>query len=708
MKQRLLVLTAMIIAVTIDLSAQWTRTGGPIGGTIYTIAADGPNLLATTWDQTPYRFDGNEWGTVPGIRLDRVFAAGSTFFASAPDTTYRSTDHGSSWTKVPLSANVMSVSSSGTTIFATDYIGLHKSTDNGSTWEWIENQPGLYVYIHMSSDGVLYAASADSNVYMTLYRSTDDGANWTRIGDGLPSDDYSYAMACSGDDIYLGYTQRGVYHSSDKGEHWTALNDGLKHEEDDITITQMVIAGSDVFAATPTATFRLEDTTWRMIADQPHAVLAGTVSGEASTLIMGADDGVSRLSAGSDLWESLNSNLRVHDINDMMVVGDAIFAATPGGIFRTRDNGSDWERVGVLEAMTLTHTGTTLLARMGSWTGIGVMRSTDGGSTWTQSVDGITGPLDGIDAMAASGNSVFVGIGDNFSNADTGSWSAGGVYRSTDDGLSWSLVDGLPRSEESEVPVMALIANGTTVVAYTADGVYSSQNDGEHWSKSLDIQVMLHPYPTVAFGSGRFYIGIDDTLYTSTDGMQWIVEGAPIPTSAHIIDVSFAGELPIVSLALPFFTPQRMPEVILIGTGSTWKDISDKFPDDLWFSHFFLHDGTFFGGTYGNSVWEASPEEVFSLPGGVGEERPGALRLTISPNPVTSEAVVSFTLEHRGHVVLTVTNTLGEVVATIVDETMEAGEHTVRHDASKLPEGTWFYRLSIDGRSEVGKVIRTN
>ncbi len=46
--------------------------------------------------------------------------------------------------------------------------------------------------------------------------------------------------------------------------------------------------------------------------------------------------------------------------------------------------------------------------------------------------------------------------------------------------------------------------------------------------------------------------------------------------------------------------------------------------------------------------------------------------------------------------VLKIFNTLGEEVAELVNEYMEAGTYTYNFDASKLPSGIYVYTLQTD------------
>jgi flagellar hook assembly protein FlgD len=82
---------------------------------------------------------------------------------------------------------------------------------------------------------------------------------------------------------------------------------------------------------------------------------------------------------------------------------------------------------------------------------------------------------------------------------------------------------------------------------------------------------------------------------------------------------------------------------------------------------------------------------------GVSEELemlPGKSTLAQNyPNPFNPSTTISFYNNLTGDVKLTVLNAKGEHVATLVNNNVKAGNHSVNFDGSKLNSGVYFYKL---------------
>jgi len=108
----------------------------------------------------------------------------------------------------------------------------------------------------------------------------------------------------------------------------------------------------------------------------------------------------------------------------------------------------------------------------------------------------------------------------------------------------------------------------------------------------------------------------------------------------------------------------------------------------------------------GNAYWTDTFTDVVT---GVAESEGGvptefALQQNY-PNPFNPSTAISYALPQRSHVRLTVFNTLGQQVATLVNGEMEAGNHNVTFDAAELASGVYLYLLQAGEFVETKKLI---
>ena len=91
---------------------------------------------------------------------------------------------------------------------------------------------------------------------------------------------------------------------------------------------------------------------------------------------------------------------------------------------------------------------------------------------------------------------------------------------------------------------------------------------------------------------------------------------------------------------------------------------------------------------------------------GPRREGPGVFALKQNyPNPFNPSTTLEFDLARQAGVRLEVYNLLGERVALLMDGVLNAGTHQVRFDASHLPSGIYFCRLSAGGSVETRKLV---
>lgn len=75
------------------------------------------------------------------------------------------------------------------------------------------------------------------------------------------------------------------------------------------------------------------------------------------------------------------------------------------------------------------------------------------------------------------------------------------------------------------------------------------------------------------------------------------------------------------------------------------------------------------------------------------------------PNPFNPETNISFDLVETGAVTLNIYNAVGQQVASLLNGTMSEGRHTVVFDATGLPSGLYFYRLTAGATTMQKKML---
>ncbi len=74
------------------------------------------------------------------------------------------------------------------------------------------------------------------------------------------------------------------------------------------------------------------------------------------------------------------------------------------------------------------------------------------------------------------------------------------------------------------------------------------------------------------------------------------------------------------------------------------------------------------------------------------------------PNPFNPSTVISFALPKSENVTLKIYNILGSEVATVLNKTLNAGNHKIEFDASNLSSGTYFYKIKAGSFTQVKKM----
>ena len=197
---------------------------------------------------------------------------------------------------------------------------------------------------------------------------------------------------------------------------------------------------------------------------------------------------------------------------------------------------------------------------------------------------------------------------------------------------------------------------------------------------------------------------------------RWVKPG-PLDTIA--VNGSESNQLPLVmSWAIPSINP-------MVDDGTGWDDTADDgiyatsivFPDssDKFVEYKYLMNSTYECSTqanrglfiddtfddqgnpqilelaYFNTCWTDVTEEIPAIPFVLKQNFPNPF------NPVTT---ITFSVPERGRAVLDVYNVKGELVQTLIDDVVSAGEVSITWDARdrygrQISSGVYFYRLRV-------------
>jgi hypothetical protein len=69
------------------------------------------------------------------------------------------------------------------------------------------------------------------------------------------------------------------------------------------------------------------------------------------------------------------------------------------------------------------------------------------------------------------------------------------------------------------------------------------------------------------------------------------------------------------------------------------------------------------------------------------------------PNPFNPSTTIEFSIPQTSNVKIEVYNIIGELVVSLVNQTLDAGYHRFNFDASSLSSGTYVYQLKASGQN---------
>jgi Secretion system C-terminal sorting domain len=349
-------------------------------------------------------------------------------------------------------------------------------------------------------------------------------------------------------------------------------------------------------------------------------------------------------------WIESDSGLVGTSVLSFGSIGSIFFAGTADrGIMRSTDHGTGW-------IVCRASVGNTCFATIGNiiiGAGSGAFRSTDSGKDWTNNSTGL--PNNNVSSLATLGKNVFVG-------------TASGIGVSTDSGNSWQ-----PTGFNSGIN--ALVVLDTILFAATNGGVYQSKDSGSHWV--CDTVGLFNPLVISLVTDGK-------NLFAGTGGIN--PNGISSFGSGVFLSTDSGATWDTVNNGLPQHTPTGSDDYLSVNALGLFDTL--------------LFVGVWDGAGVNNRTYVRSIKEILKkdTTEGVVQTVHSADSIEIYPNPASGiVTIISGGISIYG---VNVLNVLGEDVLDMPN----SRESEVSLDLSKLPAGTYFFKIQTSSGTQLRKI----
>ena len=503
---------------------------------------------------------GRTYRAIPGAaELSKIFDLrshdGRTWYAATETGVARSTDGGQTWQSSttglpsPLVQRVEAVRDAPNVVWAATRRGVGRSTDGGETFLDVSgfgSQTGLPAInldalgvwpddpdmAIVSTNSLIFSVRAADQVEVQgqlfgqgIFKTEDAGLTWRQVAYEAVETAFIEIQTnpLRPTEIWAGQqASRGVFRSRDAGQSWSQSNTVLTH----YPMKMAFVPGHPD----------------RLVMTSKHSSEAFGVT---------TDSGVSwstrselsffdAVDMGRDLL-----NEQLIDSGNIHLHGLAIAPDDPNLILV----GSVHEDSSSFGSMALS--------------GTHIYRSTDGGSTWMESMDGYDFQAEAAvhDIVFDPTNSERVYVG----TTDVESVFGNGIWRSMDRGLSWEQSNAGMADDTSVNEIVVHPTNGLLIVAATDQGMYASTDHGGSWtqthaSAAWDAEVDV-TNPGVVYAAtdtgvllskdfGQTWEDITTDQLTAEFGGELSLDtgGRPYPYAAKAVAVSCDGAIVYASI----------------------------------------------------------------------------------------------------------------------------------------------------------------
>ncbi len=520
----------------------------------------------TTWSQMQRTF-------LQNVALSSNYPNDHTLFiVTSQSTILKSTDGGSTWTSIPVPSpltsglTVIAVSpdyaTDNTLLLGTNADGIFRSTNGGGAWNLATSGmtlpavTALAISPGFASDQTAIAATMGSGVLV----SANGGNSWLPSNSGL-TDLNITALSLSPNylqdsSLWICANTSGVFQSSSGGASWSMFSTVSRALSNLVPIHYQAVASSinngspfvvlgmyeGLWVANGVPSFQYVDTIPTRLV---RYINISPAYAQDQTIFASTYGGGNLWSTdGGTTWKFQNTGMQVpytdaSGISPDFSADGTAFSAMGYGLQRSSDHGVSWQRMNALGAITypralavspnFAQDSTVLIGTNNGNNGIrypkyvtyqgqqypnqGLFLSLDGGNNW------IPTSLGGPPMISAAFSPAFSSDRTAFAAS-----SSSGLYKSTDGGMTWTLLTLPPKSTQmAKVAVSPAFATDHVVfAAFIGGGIYKSKDAGSTWSEIPQTNAVrandIEFSPNYAFDHTLFVGTVQLGLMKSTNG----------------------------------------------------------------------------------------------------------------------------------------------------------------------------------------------
>ncbi len=408
---------------------------------------------------------------------------------------------------------------------------IYLSANGGASWTHRSFPAQLSGILHALEVDPRYPGAwyigleADSARLSGVYRTKDGGDTWTQLPGLQGKAVWSLAIWPGGPDIVAAGTSEGIFLSRDAGESWAAISSASDRELRPVVSLAFDPTNSGIiYAGTTHLPWRTRDggTHWEsvhsgMIDDSDVFSIAVDARSPAQ-VYASACSGAYRSGDGGGSWRRLptpHGAFRIYLVTLDPRRAGVVFAATSAGLLRSTNGGEEWNRVSqhVVKSIAFDPVNPDKIYFASAT--VGLLVSHDGGTTFLESNTGFSNR--NFSAVSGSGDVLYTST-----VYEPGS---GGIFRTSDRGLTWRRMASPGASENilllASVPddPHCLYAAGYRSLFRSNDGARTWMRQGPPPGGQITVLLPL--------SRGSLLVGTSAGLFRRR-GASWTAVGLPV------------------------------------------------------------------------------------------------------------------------------------------------------------------------------------